>query len=520
MRQLPPASVRPAKPAHAGASSPVPWDRLGAAIGGCRPGRWPFDADDWTTFQRIEPLVARAGWWRPRCLLWTSSVLLPLPFILDQGRRTAGHDDPAAAHHLGLPDWGRPGWDSAVLTPLIRWRREKPKRREGTPASDAGRQAPTPLAAVQSLRPAWPGKPVPALASPAAPGATAEMGDQDPLRREIRSSAHCDRPSATVRGSMDTGSGAASRVQDPMRHEGSTVGEAAGSVPRSDAVCLQDPIQRERAAVSAPHPRTLDPLSATPAASALAAAVPGNAEDPVRRESEAPSPRSGPLRNGNPRGNPNLAPRCGARTRQGCPCKGPAMRNGRCRMHGGKSTGPRTAEGLARLRAAARARHGGEAAAEARAFARSCRVLIRDTRALLALAKRPAGNRPALDPEKLFDALMPVPQAGLPPGPTQPPSEQTGGRRPCTVRTVLPDPPCGPGDLATAGLGFHAFTVLRPAHPLLQDPMRREGQPLRQLPAPHLVLPALARTPDHRPLPGRHANTVTGVDRRQEAYAP
>jgi hypothetical protein len=55
------------------------------------------------------------------------------------------------------------------------------------------------------------------------------------------------------------------------------------------------------------------------------------------------------------RGNPNLAlaPRCGARTRAGCPCRAPAIRGKlRCRMHGGRSTGPRTAEGLARLRAA------------------------------------------------------------------------------------------------------------------------------------------------------------------------
>jgi hypothetical protein len=43
---------------------------------------------------------------------------------------------------------------------------------------------------------------------------------------------------------------------------------------------------------------------------------------------------------------------CGARTRAGHPCRGPAMANGRCRMHGGPSTGPRTPEGLARLRAA------------------------------------------------------------------------------------------------------------------------------------------------------------------------
>jgi len=32
-------------------------------------------------------------------------------------------------------------------------------------------------------------------------------------------------------------------------------------------------------------------------------------------------------------------PRCGARTRSGSPCRSPAMRNGRCRMHGGASPG-------------------------------------------------------------------------------------------------------------------------------------------------------------------------------------
>jgi hypothetical protein len=58
------------------------------------------------------------------------------------------------------------------------------------------------------------------------------------------------------------------------------------------------------------------------------------------------------LKNGNPQGNPNNAPRCGAKTRKGTPCKGPAMLNGRCRMHGGKSTGPRTPEGLERSREA------------------------------------------------------------------------------------------------------------------------------------------------------------------------
>jgi hypothetical protein len=96
--------------------------------------------------------------------------------------------------------------------------------------------------------------------------------------------------------------------------------------------------------------------------------------------------RSGPLRNGNPRGDPNLAARCGARTRAGCACRAPAMRGkARCRMHGGASTGPRTAEGLARLRAA-RTIHG-RYGAEAVAFRRHCVVLRRRVRVLLGVVR-------------------------------------------------------------------------------------------------------------------------------------
>lgn len=45
--------------------------------------------------------------------------------------------------------------------------------------------------------------------------------------------------------------------------------------------------------------------------------------------------------------------RCGARRKyDGKPCRQAAMPNGRCRMHGGKSTGPRTQEGKDRVRRA------------------------------------------------------------------------------------------------------------------------------------------------------------------------
>src|SRR6266446_3796959 len=43
--------------------------------------------------------------------------------------------------------------------------------------------------------------------------------------------------------------------------------------------------------------------------------------------------------------------------RTGKPCQGAAMRKGRCKLHGGKSTGPRTPEGLER-RTRANWKHG------------------------------------------------------------------------------------------------------------------------------------------------------------------
>ena len=41
---------------------------------------------------------------------------------------------------------------------------------------------------------------------------------------------------------------------------------------------------------------------------------------------------------------------CGAKTRAGTPCKRKDLyENGRCKLHGGLSTGPKTPEGKARL---------------------------------------------------------------------------------------------------------------------------------------------------------------------------
>ena len=58
-------------------------------------------------------------------------------------------------------------------------------------------------------------------------------------------------------------------------------------------------------------------------------------------------------------------PRCGSRTRKDTPCQAPAVwdkandkpRNGRCRLHGGLSTGPKTEEGRRRSLEALRRGH-------------------------------------------------------------------------------------------------------------------------------------------------------------------
>ena len=69
---------------------------------------------------------------------------------------------------------------------------------------------------------------------------------------------------------------------------------------------------------------------------------------------------------------------CGARTRRGTLCQKPPL-NGktRCRLHGGLSTGPRTAEGKARI-VAAHWKHG----RRSRAFTEARKQIWADLRAV------------------------------------------------------------------------------------------------------------------------------------------
>ena len=72
---------------------------------------------------------------------------------------------------------------------------------------------------------------------------------------------------------------------------------------------------------------------------------------------------------------PHALKKCGARTRAALACANWGMPNGRCRMHGGKSTGPRTREGIERIRRA-NWRHG-RYSEKAREERRLIRQLIR-----------------------------------------------------------------------------------------------------------------------------------------------
>jgi hypothetical protein len=129
------------------------------------------------------------------------------------------------------------------------------------------------------------------------------------------------------------------------------------------------------------------------------------------RPSAAPPTNRGWLRHGNRPGDFLAAPRCGACTRAGTACRQPAMRNGRCRFHGGKSTGPRTAAGLARSQSA-RLVHGGHGErlrALRAAAAQSCRTLARLTPARRGVLAG-YGVHPTDRPSRV------LPGGGAPPG--------------------------------------------------------------------------------------------------------
>jgi hypothetical protein len=218
-----------------------------------------------------------------------------------------------------------------------------------------------------------------------------------------------------------------------------------------------------------------------------------------------PPDRRGRLRNGATPGDFLAAPRCGARTRAGECCRQPAMRSGRCRMHGGLSTGPRTAEGRARC-AAARRTHGfyaAETVALRRAAAAHCRRM--DALFAMPKARRTAGHGVLSQESKIHHRGHRVHRDSVRT------SARAARRSPSSVPSVSSVVKSSFPGLRSAGHGVHPSVSARPldsARPLPQ-PAPRQGFVQRTLlgctalglgrtiqppaPAGHGLLPSFSR---------------------------
>jgi len=209
--------------------------------------------------------------------------------------------------------------------------------------------------------------------------------------------------------------------------------------------------------------------------------------------------RRGRLKNGARPGDFLAAPRCGARTRCGASCRQPAMANGRCRMHGGLSTGPRTAAGRERCRRA-RLTHGGYSA-RVRELRAAARAHGRRVRALIALTRGPAGH--GVHPSFFESSVAAAPRGR----PTVPPHGRPRGGAP-TPPTICVHPR-SPAFAKPASAGEGRSAVSNPSaaghglHPSFSNatlsPRARRllagTTPLAGFSAGHGVLPSFSSPP-------------------------
>jgi hypothetical protein len=241
------------------------------------------------------------------------------------------------------------------------------------------------------------------------------------------------------------------------------------------------------------------------------------------------------------RGNPNLAlvPRCGARTRAGCACRAPAIHGKlRCRMHGGRSTGPRTSEGRARI-AAARTIHG-KYCAETRASNRHHVTFLRRSPVRMFAVI----HRDRLPPDLAARMNRLAPELRWPPEPTRGITRaedramllaETAALAPWKQAMALDRQARREARAARAALS----DANSPAQATPHAPERLEGTVARAATAPpaafvpalqeaHAPIPATPAQPGRQPAPAstrvdlapQQAPAGTGVRAAAEAHAP
>ena len=122
--------------------------------------------------------------------------------------------------------------------------------------------------------------------------------------------------------------------------------------------------------------------------------------------------------------------RCEAQTRKGTPCQRPGNKiNGRCKLHGGRSTGPRTQDGLTRL-TASKTTHGRTTKVE-RAKAKHRAEVGRQLRAELKEIEQWAVDRGSFDQELARPIQVnpePLPNGVTVPNPNDSNQKIKGGR--------------------------------------------------------------------------------------------
>jgi hypothetical protein len=214
------------------------------------------------------------------------------------------------------------------------------------------------------------------------------------------------------------------------------------------------------------------------------------AHHPCSAAASLPPDRRGRLRNAATPGDFLAAPRCGVHTRSGECCRQPAMKNGRCRMHGGLSTGPRTAEGRARC-AAARRTHGfysAEMVALRRAGAAYCRRM--DALFASLMIRRAAGH--GVLPQDLRKNIVGAPPRG------RPADGRRHGAAPTAATAGHGLLPPNPSNRKTGGADTPPASTPAAARSASSASLRLRGESSsarRALSAGHGVLPSLSARP-------------------------
>ena len=205
-----------------------------------------------------------------------------------------------------------------------------------------------------------------------------------------------------------------------------------------------------------------------------------------------------------------LAPRCGARTRAGLACRQPAMTNGRCRLHGGLSSGPRTEAGIDRIRAA-RTRHG-VWSPESRAFRRCIATLEAQARLWVAIASS-RRRRPDIALRRIERALArlagtaaPRRSTGSATAAAASPAPAAGDPAAAGSRSAAAGPDSGPAAGQAAISGSRSAWVMR----LSIVPGRNERTAPR-LPSPHYQVLTRHQISAAMPPPSGRAPTPSSV---------